>query len=105
MKKILLSVALALVLGACSEISSFMGSSSSGTDTGYRAKLHSCMLNDATTRFQAGTLFNDSITATAKDIAGGCIKKLALESMGISSQAQSDAENIITCLRNIGSAN
>ncbi|MBO6281875.1 MAG: hypothetical protein J6N49_05025 [Alphaproteobacteria bacterium] len=101
MKKILLITAI-LALGACSNLSSFMPSSSSNGETsGVRGKMQSCMLAEAQSRLQAGTLFNDTVTATAKDIAGTCAKKLALSSMGISEETQKSAESIITNLRNM----
>ncbi|MBP5353351.1 MAG: hypothetical protein J6Y91_06295 [Alphaproteobacteria bacterium] len=101
MKKVFLFSILALTVG-CADLSSLMGGSSGGTATdSNKAKLTSCMMSEANTRLQAGTLFNDTVMATAKDISGTCVKKLALESMGISSQAQSEAANIINSLRNL----
>lgn len=98
MKKILI-LAAATALFGCAEMSSFLPSS--GTDSSTQSKMHSCMLTEANSRLQAGTLFNDTVTATAKDIAGTCVKKLALQSMGISEQSQADAANIINSLRNL----
>ena len=46
-------------------------------------------------------IFNDTIYNTAKDLASTCAKKLALESMGINQQSQSDAVNIINNLKNM----
>lgn len=100
MKKLLI-IATAVALSGCSQLSSFMPSSGTEDNTGTRAKMQSCMLNEAQSRLQAGTLFNDTISATAKDIAGTCTKKLALSSMGISDETQRSAENIITNLRNM----
>lgn len=99
MKKICLLIALTMVAG-CSELSNFLPSSGS-TDSSARAKMQSCMLSDAQSRLQAGTLFNDTVYNTAKDLASGCAKKLAMESMGISQQTQSDAVNIINSLKNM----
>jgi hypothetical protein len=99
MKKICLLIALTMVTG-CSELSNFLPSSGS-TDSSARAKMQSCMLSDAQSRLQAGTLFNDTVYNTAKDLASGCAKKLAMESMGISQQTQSDAVNIINSLKNM----
>ena len=76
MKKICLLIALTMVAG-CSELSNFLPSSGS-TDSSARAKMQSCMLR-----------------------ASGCAKKLAMESMGISQQTQSDAVNIINSLKNM----
>lgn len=98
MKKLLIMATVLTVCG-CSEFGTFM-QNSNGTDTGARSKMQSCMLTEAQSRLQAGTLFTNSISATAKDIAGTCAKKLALSSMGISDEMQHSAENIITNLRN-----
>ena len=101
MKKILLITAI-LALGACSNLSSFMPASfGNGATDSTRSKMQSCMLTEAQNRLQAGTLFNDTVTATAKGIAGTCAKKLALSSMGISEETQKSAESIITNLRNM----
>lgn len=98
MKKICLLIAVTIIAG-CSEFSNMMSSGS--TDSSARAKMQSCMLSDAQSRLQAGTLFNDTVYNTAKDLASGCAKKLAMESMGISQQTQSDAVNIINSLKNM----
>ena len=98
MKKIFLLIAVTMVAG-CSEFSNMLSSGS--TDSSARTKMQSCMLRDAQSRLQAGTLFNDTVYNTAKDLASGCAKKLAMESMGISQQTQSDAVNIINSLKNM----
>ena len=98
MKKISLAVVLMLLAG-CADLQNMI--SSGGDSTSAQSRMHSCMLGEAQTRLQAGTLFNDSIYNTAKDLASTCAKKLALESMGISQQAQNDAANIINSLRNL----
>ena len=97
MKKILLSIALISSLCACENIS---GLASSG-DASMKAKLHTCLVNEATSKFQAGTLFTQGIVATSKELAGTCIKKLALQSAGIDEESQSMATSII---QNFGSA-
>ena len=99
MKKICLLIALTMITG-CAELSNFLPSSG-GDNSSARAKMQSCMLSDAQSRLQAGTLFNDTVYNTAKDLASGCAKKLAMESMGISQQTQSDAVNIINSLKNM----
>ncbi len=100
MKKYLI-LAAATALFGCAEMNSFLPSS--GADSSTQSKLHSCMMTEANSRLQAGTLFTDTVMNTAKDIAGTCTKKLALQSLGISEQAQSDAANIINSLRNLNS--
>ena len=101
MKKLILCVAFICLCG-CAELSNFTAKDSNTADnSSSRAKMQSCMLSDAQARLQAGTLFNDSVYNTAKDLATTCAKKLALESMGISQQSQSDAQNIINNLRGL----
>ncbi len=99
MKKICLFVTLVCLAG-CADIQNMMSSGSSDTSSA-QSRMHSCMFSEAQSRLSAGTLFNDSVYNTAKDLASSCMKKLALESMGISQQAQSDATNIINSLRNL----
>ena len=62
------------------------------------------MVNEANSKFQAGTLFVQGISATADEIVNDCIKKLALQSAGISEESQSTAETIISNLKNWGTA-
>lgn len=100
MKKLFLIAAIATIAGCADmNLSSLMGDSSS--DSSVRGRMQTCMLSEAQSRLQAGTLFNGTISATAQDLASTCAKKLALESMGISQQSQSDAVNIINNLRNL----
>ena len=101
MKKISLLLIIA-TLSACSELSSFMSSSESSAST--NSGMRSCMFAEAQTRLQAGTLFNDTISATAKDIAGVCTKKLAFASVGISEENQKTAEAIINSLRGLNNS-
>lgn len=105
MKNILWLMAIMIIAG-CANLSSMLASGDSSTgnaNASVRSRMQSCMLSEAQNRLQAGTLFNDTITATAQDLASTCAKKLALESMGISQQSQSDAANIINSLKNLAS--
>lgn len=99
MKKTFLLLSFVLLAG-CADILGSTGSSVADSSS-TRSRMHSCMLTEAQSRLQAGTLFANPITTTAKDLASTCMKKLALESMGISEQSQSDAANIITQLKNL----
>ena len=99
MKKLTV-LALVVALAACSELSSFTGTTA-GDST--QAKMRSCMVNEATSRYQAGTLFTNSIKETASNLVSTCMKKLALQSVGISEESQSTAESIISNLKNWGS--
>lgn len=92
-------IASVLMLAACSEFAS----GTSG-DTSTSARVKSCLLSEAQSRYQAGTLFTNSVKETASDITKTCLKKLALESAGISSETQSTAESIISNLKTFASA-
>ena len=105
MKKLMLITSVCLIAG-CSQLSQFMPSSSSSStaDASWRSKMQSCLMSEAQSRFQAGTLFNNSVSATADELVSACTKKLALQSLGISDEAKSSAESIITNLKNLSSA-
>ena len=104
MRRITLSIAILLVAG-CSQLSQFTSTSSAtGTDASWRSKMQSCLMSEAQSKFQAGTLFTNSISTTADELVSTCTQKLALQSLGISSEAKTTAENIITNLKNISSA-
>ena len=106
MKKLVLITSVCLIAG-CAQLSQFMPSSSgstSATDASWRSKMQSCLMSEAQSRLQAGTLFNNSISATADELVSACTKKLALQSLGISDEAKSSAESIITNLKNLSSS-
>ena len=99
MKKLTLFAFLAL-LCSCSEMGQFQSSSSEGTSV----KMRACLMSEANTRYQAGTLFTNSIKSTATELVKTCAQKLALQTAGISTETQSTAESIITNLKNLASA-
>ena len=101
MKKLAILSVYAL-LCACSQISQLQSDSSSSD--GVSVKMRACLMSEANTRYQAGTLFTDSIKNTATDLIKTCSKKLALQTAGINSETQSTAENIITNLKNLATA-
>ncbi len=98
MKKLVILSVVAF-LSACSHVSNLTGASNS-SDTGMKA----CLLAEANTRYQAGTLFTNPIKETASDLVKTCMKKLALQSVGISQESQSTAENIISNLQSLKAA-
>lgn len=101
MKKFIVLSAVAL-LAACAQLSEYANTASSGDSV--KAKMTSCLLTEGNTRLQSGTLFTNTIRATADDMVKTCAKRLAFGSMGINSETQSVAENIITNLRNTAAA-
>ena len=92
----------ALGLAACADLSSFTAVDSNAP---VQTKMKACMVAEANTRFQAGTLFNDTIKNTASDLVSTCMKKLMLQSAGISEESQSTAQSIITNLKNMSTSN
>ena len=70
-----------------------------------QGRMQSCLMSEAQSRLQAGTLFVSSVTTTARELVGTCMQKLALQSAGISASSQSTAENIVSALRSMQGAN
>lgn len=105
--KLMLSAFAALMLGACSSSGGFDISKYTAVDANASAKtrLKACMISEANSKFQNGMLFAATLSATADEISNTCIKKLALQSAGLDSDAQSTASTIIENLKNFGSAN
>ena len=104
MKKSMI-LGLTMILAACSGSSSDGGFLSSLTATdansSVRQKMQACMLTEAQNKFQAGTLFTKGLSDTADELVATCAKNLALQSVGISEENKSAAENIITSLKNM----
>ena len=100
MKKIFALASVAL-LSSCAQLDSLQNTSTSDTTS---AKMKACLLSEANSRYQAGTLFNNSVKETATDLVKTCMKNLALQSAGISTESQSTAENIINNLKTLSSA-
>ncbi len=99
-------LAVAGVLSACSSDSGFDWTSLTTADANasVKTRLRACLLSEANTKFQNGTLFAKGLTATADELTNTCIKKLALQSAGITSESQSMASTIIQNLQNYGTA-
>lgn len=97
MKKIFLPAMLAVLFG-CADLSKYTTVDSNASA---KTKMRACMVSETNNKFQAGTLFSSSVSATADEIVNTCIKKLALQSAGISEESQSTAQTIITNLKNM----
>ena len=93
MKKIFLPAMLAVLFG-CADLSKYTTVDSNASA---KTKMRACMVSEANNKFQAGT----SVSVTADEIVNTCIKKLALQSAGISEESQSTAQTIITNLKNM----
>ncbi len=100
MKKILF-VGAALMLAACSNISQY---ATAEANAPVKTRMRACLVSEANAKLQNGTLFAAGISATADELVNTCLKKLALQSAGISAESQSTAETIISNLKNIAAA-
>lgn len=98
-------LAVATALSACSS-NGFDLSKFTTVDANASAKtrLRACLISEANTKFQNGTLFASGLTATAQELSGICLKKLALQSAGLGSESESMASTIIQNLQNYGTA-
>ena len=98
-------LAVAGVLSACSsdgfDLSKY---TTVDANASVKTRLRACLISEANTKFQNGTLFAHGLTATADELSNTCIKKLALQSAGISGESQSMASTIIQNLQNYGTA-
>lgn len=101
MKKVLFCLAALFMLAGCGTVSQY---STASTNDSVKTRMRACLLSEATAKFQAGTLFVKSVSATSDELVETCMKKLALESAGISQQSQSTAASIIQNLQNFGTA-
>ena len=102
MNKIVICGLGALLITACSSLEYLTHADSTAP---VQTKMKACLVSDANTRLQAGTLFNKGIKETASDMVSVCMKKLALESAGISAESQSTAQAIISNLQNLSAVN
>lgn len=92
-----------LFLTACSgDLSQYTSASS---DASAKTRMRACLVSEANTRFQAGTLFTQGVSATSEDMVDTCLQKLTLQSAGISEESQSTAATIIQNLKNFGTSN
>jgi len=101
MKKILVCIALLLMAG-CADTAKY---SVADANAPIKTRMRACLVSEATAKFQAGTLFTQGISATSDELVSICLRKLALQSAGISEESQSTAQSIIQNLRNFGTAN
>lgn len=97
MKKTILTAALILLSG-CADLSQY---TTVDANASAKTKMRACMLSEANAKFQAGTLFVKGLSETADELVNTCIKKLALQAAGISTESQSAAETIISNLKNL----
>lgn len=91
-----------MLLSGCAELSQY---ATADSNAGVKTRMRACLISEANSRLQAGTLFTQSVSATSDELVNVCLQKLALESAGISQESQSTAATIIQNLKNLGSSN
>jgi uncharacterized protein YceK len=101
MRKSLFCLAVLFMLSGCDTVSQY---ATADANASVKTRMRACLVNEATTRFQAGTLFMQGLSATADELVTVCMQKLALQSVGISQESQSTAATIIQNLQNFGTA-
>ncbi|MBP5698010.1 MAG: hypothetical protein J6W96_00600 [Alphaproteobacteria bacterium] len=102
MKKSLVCLTALFMLAACDTVSQY---STADANAPVKTRMRACLVNEATAKFQAGTLFAQGISATSDAMVATCMQKLALQSAGISEESQSTAAAIIQNFKNFGTAN
>ena len=78
--------------------------STADANASVKTRMRACLVSEATSRFQAGTLFTQGLSAMSDELVTVCMQKLALQSAGISQESQSTAAAIIQNLQNFGTA-
>jgi hypothetical protein len=95
MKKLTMLLVAAALLSGCETLSSTSDDKTPLTTSG---KLKACALEEAWTKVQDGTAFTLGISEAADEISTTCVKKWALESAGLDTQATSDAYSALQSL-------
>lgn len=101
MRTTILFVLCAILAGCARNSHVNTNSSTTASNSSIRSRMQTCMLSEAQNKFQAGTLFVNSISDTADELVSTCAQKLALESMGISNESKTAAEGIISNLQSL----
>ena len=89
MKKIILTSAICLLMSACS---------TNGTGGNVMTKLKACLTEKGWTTIADGTLYNNGISVTAKQISEVCLNELSLQDMGIENQTAQTATAILNAM-------
>ncbi len=96
-KQAVMMLSAALLVCACSDFSRY---TTADADAPVKTRLRACMLSEANSRFQNGTLLTKTLSETADEISSVCLKKLALQSAGLDTEANSTAQTILNNLMN-----
>ena len=100
MKKLAILLVACALVSACENMSKYTTVGKDATD---QERVRACLINEATAKFEAGTLFEGELKATAKTITNTCLTKLALQKAGITEETQSAATEIISSFKNLTS--
>ena len=88
-----------VLLGACTnEQMALWVPESDKTPMTTNAKLKACTLDEARNKVMDGSAFTLGMSAAANEISTTCVKKLALESAGLDTQATQDSYNALQSL-------
>ena len=94
-----------ILLGACtSEQMALWIPQGDKTPMTTSAKLKACALDEARILVQNGSVWSLGMSAAAESVASTCIKKLALQSAGVDTQAASEAYNALKSLTDTAKA-
>ena len=88
MKKIILASAICLLTSACATDGSFS----------IMTQLKTCLTEKGWNAVTDGTLYNNGMSATAKQISEVCLNELSLQDMGIENQTTQTATTILNAL-------
>ena len=70
-KQAVMMLSAALLLSACSDFSRY---TTADADAPVKTRLRACMLSEANSRFQNGTLLTKTLSETADEISSVCLK-------------------------------
>ena len=101
MKKLFSIIAMTMALTACEGVDLTPYTTASTSDS-VRVRMRACMLSEAQSKMQAGTLMASGFKAEVDSLSKTCVRKLALQSAGIDEEAASTATSVLNNL--MGSA-
>ena len=97
MKKFLSVIAMTMVLSACEGVDRTPYTTANTSDP-VRVRMRACMLSEAQSKMQAGTLLASGFKAEVDSLSKTCVRKLALQSAGIDEEAASTAASVLNNL-------
>ena len=101
MKKLVVLLVACALVSACENMSQYTTADKDASDM---TKVRACLLKEANAKFEAGTLFEGELKATAETITNTCLTKLALEKAGITEETQTAASQIISSFKSLTSS-